>query len=93
MRLDACDPVCGVWDIPKLKKGQVWCDVSSLAIVVCLEIDHIIVEDNCWLWKKDNVCHINFSELESVLKGFNMALAWGLMEIEIICDSATYAHG
>ena len=35
------------------------------------------------------MCHINLAEFEAVLKGVNMELAWGLREIEILCDSAT----
>jgi len=35
---------------------------------VCLEVDDVVVEDNCWLQKKDDVCHINLAELEAVVK-------------------------
>jgi len=87
-RLDVCDPVGGVWSVSKSKKGRVWCDASSLVIGVCVEVDHVVVEDNCWLRKKDDVCHINLAELEAVVKGINMALAWNVTEVEILCDSA-----
>ena len=76
-RVDECDPMGGVWSVPKSKTGHVWCGASSLAICVCLEVDYIIVEDNCWMKKTDNVCHINLAESEAVLKGVNLALAWG----------------
>ena len=76
-RLDAHDPVGGVWDIPKTKKGRVWCDACSLAIGVCLELNHSIVEDNCWLRKKDDICHINLEELEESVERGERGISMG----------------
>ena len=48
-----------------------------------------MVEDAAWLRKKDDYNHINVAELEALLKGINMALKWGLREMEARTDSAT----
>ena len=42
-----------------------------------------------WLRKKDDYGHINIAELEAVVRGVNLALKWGLREIEVVTDSAT----
>ncbi|KAK3892373.1 hypothetical protein Pcinc_003743 [Petrolisthes cinctipes] len=47
------------------------------------------VEDAAWLKKKDDFGHINVAELDVVLKGVNLALKWGLQEIEVLTDSDT----
>ena len=39
--------------------------------------------------KKNDHDHINVAELAAVLKGINLAIKWGLREIEIRTDSAT----
>ena len=54
-----------------------------------LEIDNVEVEDAAWLRKKDDFGHINVAELDAVLKGVNLALKWGVQEIEIRTGSAT----
>ena len=41
----ANDPVRGKWNVKKTNCGDVWCDVSSLANGVVLQIDGITVED------------------------------------------------
>ena len=38
--------------------------------------------------KKNDYNHINVAELDAVLKGINLAIKWGLREIEIRTDSA-----
>ena len=83
------DPVNGRWYAPKSEKGVVWCDASSIAIGVVLEIDNVEVEDAAWLRKKSDFGHINVAELDAVLKGINLALKWDLREIEVRTDSAT----
>lgn len=86
------DPVKGVWAVPMSGVGRVWCDASSLAIGTCLEVDGRIVEDGCWLRREEDAAHINLAELESILKGVNLAIAWGIRELEIMTDSST-VHG
>ena len=83
------DPVGGKWEVPKQTSGRVWCDASSLAVGVCIEINGSIMEDNSWLRKVDDSTHINVAELDSVIKGINMCILWGLTSIEVMSDSAT----
>jgi ribonuclease HI len=91
-RMEKEDPVYGRWNVPKTPKGRVWCDASSIALGVVLEVNDNIVEDAAWLRKKDDYSHINVAELEAVLKGVNMAIRWGITEIEILTDSATVSN-
>jgi ribonuclease HI len=83
------DPVAGAWAVPTCKEGVVWCDASSLAIGVCIEINGEVVEDASWLRKANDSTHINLAELEALLKGMNLALKWGLTKVKVITDSAT----
>ena len=83
------DPVKGHWHVSKTKNGVVWCDTSSIAIGTVLEVDGRVVQDASWLRKKDNFTHINVAELESVLKGSNLALKQGLQDLEVKTDSGT----
>ena len=83
------DPVQGQWLVPKGSAGVVWCDASSIATGVLLGIGGVVAEDAAWLRKKDDYGHINIAELEAVVRGVNLALKWGLREIEVVTDSAT----
>ena len=83
------DPVRGEWTVEDTREGKVWCDASSLALGVALEIGGVIVEDAAWLRKVADVGHINVAELDAVLKGVNLALRWDLTSIQIMTDSAT----
>lgn len=83
------DPVRGRWHAPKSVRGVVWCNASSIATGVTLEIGGIEVEDAAWLRKKGDFGHINVAELDAVLKGVNLAVKWGLREVEVYTDSAT----
>jgi len=51
-----------------------------------------VVEDASLLRKTDDAAHINLAELESVIKGINLAISWGLVDIVIVTDSTT-VHG
>ncbi|XP_054259447.1 uncharacterized protein LOC128984178 [Macrosteles quadrilineatus] len=88
-RIDERDPATGKRAVSPGEEGKVWCDASSLAIGVCLEIEGEIVEDASWLRKQHDSAHINLAELEAILKGVNLALRWGLKKIVLITDSAT----
>ena len=70
-------------------KGKVWCDASSLAMGIAVEIEGVLVEDAAWLRKKGDFNHINVSELEAALKGVNLAIKWGMSEFVLVTDSAT----
>jgi len=88
-RVQLDDPVRGRWTVPQTAKGTLWCDASSLAIGVCLDIDGTTVEDASWLRKVDDAAHINLAELEAVVKGLNLAVLWAIKEVDIRTDSAT----
>lgn len=86
-RVSQCDPVHGRWDVSG-EKAHVWVDASSLAIGALLEVDGDVVEDASWL-RSGDVTHINMAELDAVVKGLNMALAWGFTDLILHTDSAT----
>ena len=65
-RVNIKDPVTGVWHVQKSNNGVIWCDASSLALAVLLEINGAIVKDAAWLRKKDDFNDINEAELEAV---------------------------
>lgn len=88
-QVKSADPVRGRWSVNKTTCGSVWCDASSIAIGVLLEIGGEAVEDASWLRKKCDYNHINVAELEAILKGVNLALKWDLREITVITDSST----
>ena len=88
-RVQAEDPVKGAWTVPDSCEGIVWCDASSIATGVALEIGGVVVEDRSWLRKETDYHHINVAELDSVVKGLNLAVDWGLKRITVKTDSAT----
>ena len=88
-RIRSNDPVKGEWSVSPSDSGIIWCDASSLAEGVLLEIDGVVVEDGCWLRKKDDTAHINLAELESIIKGLNLSISWSLKKLSIKTDSAT----
>ena len=89
-RVRESDPVKGPWLVRNQeKKGQVWCDASSLAIGVALEINGVIVEDAAWMRKISDYNHISIAELDAAVRGVNLSLKWGLQSVEVITDSVT----
>jgi ribonuclease HI len=83
------DPVKGEWAVASGGIGKVWCDASSTATGVVLEIGGVVVEDCSWLRKANDGAHINVSELEAVVKGVNLALKWRLKTVTLLTDSMT----
>ncbi|KFD47059.1 hypothetical protein M513_12047 [Trichuris suis] len=81
------DPARGRWDVSG-DKGKVWVDASGIAIGAAGEICGTIVEDATWL-RPDDARHINMAELDAVIRGLNLALAWELKDVEVMTDSAT----
>ncbi|XP_076049685.1 uncharacterized protein LOC143030423 [Oratosquilla oratoria] len=75
----------------RMSRGVVWCDASSIATGAVLKIGGVVVEDGAWHRKKDDYHHINVSELDTVIKGVNLALKRGMREVEIRTDPATVA--
>ena len=83
------DPVKGIWRVSQLDECDVWCDASSIATGVVIEESGNVIEDGSWLRKRDDKAHINLAELESVIKGVNLALKWGFTKVNLYTDSAT----
>ena len=88
-RVSQADPVQGRWAVPRVDEGRVWCDASSLATGVVLQIGEVIAEDAAWLRKKHDAAHINVAELDSMIQGLNMAIRWCLKTVTVVTDSAT----
>ena len=82
-RVKKSDPVHGRWDVRPSAEAHIWVDASSIAIGVALEVDGCIVEDASWLLTSD-IAHINMSELDAVVKGVNLGLAWGFSKMVCI---------
>ena len=88
-RVQAKDPVRGTWNVEDASCGRVWCDASGIAIGICLELEGNIVEDASWLRKSGDASHINLAELDAIVKGVNLAVAWNVRRLEIMTDSRT----
>ena len=88
-RVKQHDPVRGQWSVKSSQSGRVWCDASSIATGLCVEMDNAIVEDAAWLRGINDGAHINVAELEAVVKAINMAIKWNLKDVTILSDSAT----
>lgn len=58
-------PVCGRWSVQASNNGQVWCDASSLALGVCVQVNSVVVEDATWLRGINDGAHVNVVELEA----------------------------
>ena len=78
------DPARGEWEA----RG----DASSLALGALFQIGGVTVEDVTWLCKDRSEVHINMAELDAVLRGVNMALAWKLNKLQLFTDSVTVFH-
>ncbi|XP_065190714.1 uncharacterized protein LOC135821644 [Sycon ciliatum] len=85
------DPVHGAWSVPSGEEHswKIWCDASSIAYGVALEVDGRVVEDQCWLRLKNDTRHINLSELEAVIKGLSLAVEWNVRKVKVLTDSKT----
>ena len=84
-RVKSSDPARGRWDVDG-DEATVWVDASSLAIGAALEVDSNIIEDACWL-RQNDCSHINLSELDAVLRGVNLAVAWKMKRLTLMTDS------
>ena len=67
--------------------NSVWVDASSLAMGVAFEVNGGIMEDACWLQPENDARHINLAELDTTLKGVNLALQRQAKLLHIITDS------
>ena len=89
-RAKMADPARGRWDVGD-GEFTVWADASSLATGVAIEYDGGIIEDASWL-RTDGGAHINMAELDALIKGINMALAWQARKLRLKTDSQTVFH-
>ena len=84
------DPARGQWNVNGTE-ATLWVDASSVAMGAALEMSGQIVEDACWLRPTDG-SHINMAELDSLVKGMNVALAWDIQKLHLRTDSLTVYH-
>ena len=86
-RVSADDPARGRWCVAG-DSAVVWTDASSIAIGVVVEAeDGNVIEDACWL-RREGTTHINMAELDAVVHGLNLAIAWGMKTVHLMTDSA-----
>lgn len=52
-----------------------------------MESSESLVEDACWLQSECEDKHINLAELDTILKGINMALQWRVTVVHLKTDS------
>lgn len=63
-------------------------DTSSLSLGIAVEVEGYFIKDASWL-HRDIANHISMVELDAVIKGLNLILAWGLKKVELMIDSST----
>ena len=90
-RVEENDPARGEWEV-RDDEGKVWVDASSLALGALVQIGGVTVEGATWLRKDRSEVHINMAELDAVLRGVIMALAWKLNKLQLFRDSVTVFH-
>ena len=89
-KVESSDPARGRWDVEG-EHALLWVDASSLALGAALEVNGDIIEDACWL-RRDECSHINLAELDAVIKGLNLAIAWKMKKVTLLTDSRTVYH-
>ena len=67
-------------------------DASSLATSMVLEKCGDILEDACWLHLTNNIQNINLAELDTMVKGLNLALQWQTRTVHLHTDSLCVYH-
>lgn len=66
---------------------KVWVHASSLALEAAVEVGGHTVGDASWL-RKDDSGHITMAELDVVIQGLNLVLAWKVKKVESVTDSS-----
>ena len=89
-RVRAEDPAHGRWDVAGTR-AVVWVDASSVALGAVLEVEGEVIEDASWL-RKSTDSHINLAELDAVVRGINLAVAWKMKQFALVTDSMTVFH-
>ena len=91
-RLKEHDPVKGNWKVTG-HEATLWVDSSSIALGASIEVAGQIIEDGSWIISAtDEPLHINLMELNAVVRGINMALAWDMKVLHIKTDSLSVFH-
>ena len=85
------DPAHGDWCVNG-RELNVWVDAIYLVIGVALERHKTVLEDACWPWPENDAQHIKLAELDTVLKGINLALQWQCKVLHVKTDSVCMHH-
>ena len=85
--LEKEDSVGGKWLVPVNGKAELYCDASSIGLGIVLLIGGVVIEDAAWLRPTSDTHHINISELDSILRGLNLASKWDIKELTVYSDS------
>ena len=93
-RLAMEDPVRGVWyaNLAARKEVTVYCDASDLAYGAMIQVDGKVLEDRAWLRSAEDKRHINVAELDSAIRGVQLAADWNVDQFTLKTDSKT-VHG
>ncbi|XP_065640564.1 uncharacterized protein LOC136073123 [Hydra vulgaris] len=86
-RVEKEDTVGGKWLVPVNRKTELYWDASSIGLEVVLLIGGVVFEDAAWLRPASDTHHINISELDSILRGLNLASKWDIKELTVYSDS------
>ncbi|XP_065665550.1 uncharacterized protein LOC136086976 [Hydra vulgaris] len=86
-RLENYDSVGGKWLVPVNDKAELYCDASSIGLGVVLLIGGVVIKNAAWLRPTIDTHHINISELDSILRGLNLASKWDIKELTVYSDS------
>ena len=90
-RLEENDPNRREWEV-RGDESKVWVDASSLVLGALVQIGGVTIEDAEWLWNDLSEVHINMAELDAILCGVNMALAWKLNKLQMFTGSVIDFH-
>ena len=85
------DPVRGIWSVSREELNAL-VDTSALATGVVLEKPGDVLEDAWWLRSTNDAHHINLAELDTTLKGLNLALQWRARIVHSHTDSVCIYH-
>ena len=90
-RLEENDPTRREWEV-RSDESKVWVDAGSMVLGALVQIGGVTIEDAEWLRNDLSEVHINMAELDAVLCGVNMALAWKLNKLQMFTDSVIDFH-
>ena len=85
------DPAQREWCINE-EEITVWVNTSSLALRALLEKDGAVLEDVCWSRPANDAWHINLAELDTMVKGVNLAQQWQVKRMCLRTDFFCVYH-